>query len=194
VTPPFYVVIVITLISILAACGATTKEIARMSQRERTDIFVEISEGQAPAGYADMVIRAAIKTPLAGYCPLESKDPAHGKDIYPILVNIDGQAVLWMVEGRKHVLPEYVDGKTSHDPEAGEGMKYVLEKKVRIAVGSHKVFFGLPEESYFTTTAISAKSVGLYVLEFKPVYRYKTSPTRIPTFLKGIDKFEVLYN
>jgi hypothetical protein len=189
---PFSVVIVITVMSILASCGAMTKEIARMSQSERADVFVEISEGPAPAGYADIVIRASIKTPLAGYYTLESKESTRGKDVCPILVNIDGQAILWKVDGQKHILPEYVDGQTSRDPEAGEGMRYMLEKKVRLSAGSHKFFFGLPDEPYFMTTDISVRSGGLYSLELKPDYRYKTVPTRIPTFLNGVDKFEVL--
>lgn len=191
---PFSVVIVITVISILASCGAMTKEIARMSQSEKADVFVEISEGPAPGGYADIVIRASIKTPLAGYYPLESKGSTRGKDACHILVNIDGQAVLWKVDGQKHLLPKYVDGKSSRDPEAGAGMRYLLEKKVRLAAGPHKVFFGLPDEPYYTTADISVMSGGLYLLEFKPDYRYKTSPTRIPTFLKGVEKFEVMLN
>ena len=178
----------------LAGCGVTAKEIARMSQSERNDVFTEIaSEGSVPAGYADLVIRASLKTPHAGYYPLESTGFSHGKAVCNFLINIDGQAVKWQVEGQKHVLPEYVDGKTSRDPEAGEGMKYLLEKKVRLAAGPHKVFFGLPDEPYYTTADISVKSGGLYILEFKPDYRYKISPTRIPTFLKGIDKFEVMF-
>src|SRR3990172_184710 len=110
-----------------------------------------------------------------------------------ILYLHDKQAVLWKVKGEKHQLPKYVDGKTSRDPEAGEGMKYVLDKKVRLAAGKHTVFFGLPGEPYFTTTEISVKDAGQYVLEFKPGYKYKTSPTRIPTFLKGVSSFEALF-
>jgi hypothetical protein len=187
-------VIAITIGSALAGCGATTKMIDQMSQGARTDVFVEISsEGPVPSGFAGMIIRASLKTPYEGYYPLESKRSAHGKAVYPFLVNIDDQAVLWQVQGRKHEIPRYTDGKTSRDPEAGGGMKYMLEKKVRLAAESHKVFFGLPDEPYYTTADISVKSGGLYVLEFKPDYRYKTSPTRIPTFLKGVDKFEVVY-
>ena len=187
-------IILIAIGITLVGCGATTKEIARMSQSERAGVFIEVvSEGPIPAGYADIVIRSSVKTPVAGYYPFESKRSARGQTVYPFVVNIDGQAVQWQVEGQKHVLPEYVDGKTSRDPEAGEGMKYMFEKRVRLAAGSHKVFLGLSEESKFTTTDISVKSGSLYVLEFKPDYRYKTVPTRIPTFLKGIDKFEVMF-
>ena len=183
--------ILVTIGITLAGCGAATKEIARMSQSEKTGVFNEvISEGPAPAGYADVIIRSSVKTPVAGYYPVEAKRSAAA---YPFVVNIDDQAVQWQVEGQKHVLPEYVDGKTSRDPEAGEGMIYTLEKKVRLAAGSHRVFLGLPEESQFTTKDISVKSGGLYTLEFRPEYRYKTHPTRIPTFLKGVDKFDVMF-
>ncbi len=72
-------------------------------------------------------------------------------------------------------------------------MKYVLEKKIQIAAGSHKVFFGLLDEPYYTTVDIFVKSGGLNVLEFKPDYKYKTFPTRIPTFLRGVEKFEVMF-
>lgn len=191
---PLHAMIVITIMAIFAGCGSTTKEIARMSQSEKMGVFAEvISEGPAPAGYADVVIKASLKTPLAGYYPFESKGSAQGKAIYAFLINIDGQAVQWQEQGQKHLLPEYVNGKTSRDPEAGKGMKYLFEKKVQLVVGSHNVFFGLPDEPYYTTTNISVKSGGRYVLEFKPSYRYKTLPTRTPTFFKGVSKFEVTF-
>lgn len=59
-----YRVMAIIVMTIFAGCGATTREITKMSQSERNDIFIEIaSEGLAPAGYADLVIRASLKTP-----------------------------------------------------------------------------------------------------------------------------------
>lgn len=186
-------VIAIAMGIAVVGCGAATKEIARMSQSERTDVFIENpAGGTVPAGFVDMVIKASMKTPLEGYYMLESKESAHGKPDYTFLLNIDEQAVLWQVEGRKHELPEFIDGMTSRDPEAGEGMKYVLEKKVRLAAGAHKLFFGLPGESCYKTAEISVKSGKMHILELKPVYRYKTSPTRISTFLKGISDFEMV--
>ncbi|MDP2156637.1 MAG: hypothetical protein Q8K68_02875, partial [Nitrospirota bacterium] len=80
---------------------------------------------------------------------LESKESLHGKVKYPFVVNIDGQAARWEVDGVKDVKPAYdADGKTSRDPEAGEGFRYVLEKKIRLRAGSHRVFFGLPEDNF----------------------------------------------
>ncbi len=187
--------IAITIGIVLAGCGTSARMISKMGEGERSDVFTELtSEGPVPDGFADVVIKASLKTPLEGYYPLESKKSAHGKQEYTFLVNIDGQAVLWKVEGRKLELPKYIDGKTSHDPEAGEGMKYVLERKVRLAAGVHKVFFGLPGEAYYTIVEIIVKSDSAYVLNFKPHYWFKTVPTRIPTFLKGIDNYDVEFS
>jgi len=43
------------------------------------------------------------------------------------------------MEGEKDSTPKYdKDGKTSLDPEAGDGAKYVIEKRVRLISGTHK--------------------------------------------------------
>ncbi len=184
----------ILIANTLVACGATAKGITRMSRSERTDVFTEVSgEGPLPEGYADIVIRASLKTQLEGYYPIEAKRSSSGKPEYPFLLNIDGQAALWKVKGLIHQLPENVNGKTNPDPEAGEGMRYMLEKKVRVAAGAHKVFFGLPGEPYHATTELRTESGESYILEFKPQYRHKTIPTRIPTSLRGIDNYEVMF-
>ena len=83
---------------------------------------------------------------------------------------------------------------TSHDPEAGEGIKYVLEKKIQLRAGTHKVFLGLPNEDYFKEFEIMLQEGKTYTLEFKPIYKYKTQPTRIPSFKKGIKEYEVYLN
>jgi hypothetical protein len=180
----------------LAGCGTTSKEIHSKSQSQRTDVFVEIKSGETlPKGFAKLLMKANIKTPLAGYYISESKASLHGKPGYPFLVNIDGQAVLWKVDGVTESRPAYDnDSKTSHDPEAKEGMKYVLEKSVRLRAGQHRIFLGLPEENYSTSVDIVLKDGEEALLEYKPIYRYKTFPVRMPTFLKGIDRYEVFLN
>jgi hypothetical protein len=189
------IIVVVVALGLMVGCSGAAKMINAMSQSERVDVFQEMPGGESiPAGYADLIIKASIKTHLEGYHVDESKDSAHGKEIYPFLINIDGQAVLWKVVGKKHELPLYVDGKASRDPEAGNGMKYVLDKRVRLAAGTHKVFFGLPEELYFTLADITVTSGGTYVLEFKPKYWHKELPTHIPTFSKGINKYDVVLN
>ncbi len=189
-------VIATTMGAALVGCGAATKEIARMSRSERTDVFTVVpAEGAAPAGFVDLVIKASIKTPPEGYYVLEPKGSTRGKPGYPFLLSVDGQAVLWKVDGQKETIPLYDEkGRTSHDPDAGTGMKYAIEKKVRLAPGPHAIFFGIPEESYFTEINVSLKEEAPQMLEFKPRYRYKTIPTRIPTFLRGICGYEAMLN
>ena len=177
------------ILSLISSC-ASSGLMSRMSHSERNNVFTEtLADEVVPAGYADVVMKASIKTPLPGYYVLEPKRSLN----YLFLINIDGQAVTWKVEGHRNSMPEYVDGKTNYDPEGGDGMKYVLQKTIRLEAGSHRLFFGLPEESYYKTVDISVKSGGLYYLEFKPEYRYKTAPTRIPTFLEGLNDFEIVF-
>jgi len=180
----------------LTGCGTTSKEIQAKSQSERPDVFIETMAGErTPKGFAVLLLRACIKTPLEGYYILDSNKSLHGKPGYPFLINIDGQAVIWKEDGFKDSKPAYdTNGKTSRDPEAGKGIKYAVEKRLRLHAGQHRIFFGLPEENFFITTDIMLKGGKKAVLEYKPIYRYKTLPTRIPTFLKGIDKYEVFLN
>ena len=187
----------ITMLGIIfAGCGTTAKEIRARSQSEKSDIFAEVKDGGIiPKGFAELIIKANIKTHIEGYYVLESTESLHGKQGYPFLLNIDGQAALWKVGGVKDSRPAYEgDGKASHDPEARKGMKYTLEKRVRMAAGTHKVFLGFPEENFFTEVEVTLTEGGENILEFKPVYRYKTHPTRIPTFLKGIKEYEAYLN
>jgi hypothetical protein len=180
----------------LTGCGTAAKEIQMKSQSDRTGVFTEVNEATLPVqGFATLTIKASIKTHLVGYYVLESRDSIHGKQGYPFLINIDGQAETWVAEGKKDNLPIYdKDGKTSHVPDAGKGMKYVLEKKIRLRAGAHKVFLGLSADDYFKEVEITIKEGYSSTLEFKPVYRYKTYPSRISTFLEGIKEYEVYLN
>lgn len=177
-------------------CGTTAKEIQTRSQSEKAGVFTEVKGGGAiPKDFVELIIKANIKTHLEGYYMLESKESKHGKQKYPFLFNIDGEAARWEVDGIKDVKPAYdVEGKTSLDPEARDGYRYVLEKKIRLHAGSHKVFFGLPEDNYSSEVELSLKEGETSTLEFKPVYKTKKHPIRIPTFIKGINKYEVFLN
>ncbi|MEK6743952.1 MAG: hypothetical protein AABZ15_10090 [Nitrospirota bacterium] len=187
---------VVLLFVVLSGCGASAKMTQTKSQSERTDVFTEVSDvGARPQGFADMIVKANIKTHAVGYYLGESGKSLHGKPGYPFVLNIDGHALVWKVDGQKDAKPAYdKDGKTSLDPEAGDGMKYVLEKKLRLRPGTHKVFFGLPQDEYHVEAEIALRDGEEAALEFKPVYRYKIQPTRIPTFLEGINKYEIYFN
>jgi hypothetical protein len=178
------------------ACGTAAKEMHTRSQSHKADIFTEVKDGGAiPKGFAELTIKADIKTHIEGYYALESKASQHGKQKYPFLITIDGQTALWEVDGVEDIKPAYnPDGKTSWDPEAGEGLKYILEKKVRLTAGTHNVFLGLPEDNYSIEVEISMKEGETGTLEFKPIYRTKRIPARVPTFLRGIHRYDVFLN
>ena len=197
----FFVITMLIAGITLLGCGATTKEIRAKTLGEKTDIFHEVKgESTAPQGFADVVIKASIKTHHEGYYILESKESLHGKKGYPFVINIDGQAVTWKADGQGDNKPKYDgQGKAIADPEAGDGIQYVIEKKIRLAAGPHRIFLGLPEDDYAVETTLILKEGGPYVLEFKPVYKSKRKHYSIrkaerfkrnETYLKGIKKFD----
>ena len=180
----------------LTGCGATVKEIQMKSQSERTGVFREAKAGEpVQKGFVDMVIKASIKTHAEGHYPLEPTEQFHGNPDYPFLMNIDGQAVIWKVNGSLDDTPFYEEqGKRRTDPEAGKGLKYLLDKKIRIAAGPHRIFFGLVAEGFSREFEVTLKGGELYVLELKPVYQYIIFPYRIPSFLEGIKEYDVFLN
>ncbi|MBA4419102.1 MAG: hypothetical protein C0392_14530, partial [Syntrophus sp. (in: bacteria)] len=82
------------------------------------------------------------------------------------------------------------DIERSEDPEAGSGVKYMVEKRLRLKGGEKNLFFGLPEEEYCTDIRIRVLEGKENSLEFKPVYR-KGGTRHIRNFKYGIEDFEV---
>jgi hypothetical protein len=157
------------------------------------DVFREAKDKDPiPKGYASLVITSTIKTHLQGYYRLESKEVPHGTPTYPFLFNISGQAVQWEAEGvRESKAP---DDKYIEDPDAGDGMKYVLVKRILIKAGTQQVFFGLLGDNYYRNIEIRLQEGESYALEFKPVYNVRARFNRIPTFLKGVKEYDVFLN
>jgi hypothetical protein len=106
---------------------------------------------------------------------------------YPFLVKVDGQAILWKAQGQKENTPFY-DKKGNRDPERGEGVKYILEKRIMLTLGPHKVILALPPANYFQEMVLTLRENRLHILEFKPVYK---KGRHYPIFLKGIKEFQV---
>ena len=164
------VFICVALLIGLAGCGGAVKQIAPESQNMRTDVFLEVEEQQPPPeGTVDLTIKASIKTPPEGFYPLEKRTPPQGKDGYPFELEIDGQEVVWGVEGKPEDTPRW-DEKGERILEGGQGIRYVLDKKIRLRPGFHHVVFGLPQEDYYTEVKISLKTGEPHTLEFQPLY------------------------
>lgn len=160
----------ITLLIGLGGCGGTVKQITAESQGMRTDVFIEVKDQQPPPGGAvDLTIKASIKTAPEGYYLLESRASREKKDGYPFELNIDGQEIVWKVHGKPEITPRR-DENGRIIPEGGEGIRYVLDKKIRLKPGFHHVVFGLPDENYFTEVKVSLREGEPHTLEFQPAY------------------------
>jgi hypothetical protein len=167
------------------------------SQGARADVFEEVGEKDTvPREYALLEIRASIKTHTEGFYLLESRDSLHGKKGYPFVLNIDGQAVVWKVDGREESIPIHFE-KGGRNPEGGTGVKYEIRKKIRLAAGSHRVFFGLPAEDYYREFDVALTAGRTYALTFEPNYKERIPGLqRIPnirSFTNGLDRYEKVW-
>jgi hypothetical protein len=169
------------------------KDVTLIENSTATGMFREIQNGEAvEKGLADLLIRASIKTPVAGFHLFESKSHLHGKPGYPFIFNLDGQAVTWKVDG---VTGDGADvaGKQGDGPEVGLGVRYVMEKRIRLSPGPRRVFFYLPEEDHVTENAISLEEGRMNVLEYRPLYQKPGRGIRYD-FHHGIARYEVFLN
>ncbi len=161
------VLLIIIALSYLSMLGcAVSGEIKAKSISERIDVFYEVKDGESPSsGFCDLELIAQFKTIPPGYYPLESKKPA----IYSFLVNVDGQSVTGDVPGRPDNTSLY-NASGQRTIEGGEGVRYYLQKKLRILCGQHKVFFAVPRENIFREIAVSLKKDKMSLLRFTPIY------------------------
>ena len=183
-----HLVLILFLAVCLANCGATREQIRTQSITEREGVFQEVTTAAGPpAGFADVVVKASFKTHLSGEGSLlESGDSPHGGPSYRLIMNIDGQAVTWEAKGVQENSP-IVKGR--HFPEEGEGMRYVLEKKIRLHAGAHSIFFAVPEENYTKTVTVNLPEGKSFTLEFHPIYpRYRQGH---PNFRNGFLGFNL---
>jgi|ERR1700690_164438 len=191
------VLLIIIVLSYLSLWGcAASREIKAKSTSERTDVFAEVKDADSPpSGFCDLEIVAQFKTTPPGYYPLESQNPA----IYSFMINIDGQSVTWDVSGKPDNTPLY-DANGQRTIEGGEGMRYYLQKELRLLCRQHKVFFSLPSETIFKEIEVPLKKDDMALLRFTPVYnrgipefrRFRTlDQWEGQHYLKGLKTFDV---
>lgn len=183
-----------------AGCAILSKKIKTESQKGRAVGFSEVKEeSPIPKGFAEVLIKASIKTHEEGFYWLEPKKSMHGKSECPFILNIDGQILSWKVDGKKEDISPY-DEQGNKNFEAGLGIKYILDKKIRLAGGSHSIILKLPAEKLETKMEIVLKADRSHVLEFKPFYKHhKKHATTFLCTIAGYnvfidEKFMVVWN
>lgn len=184
------------LVLTVAACAVKKEGIIARGQSTDAEVFREAKDGGLPpAESADLTIRASLKTYPKDHFLIDPKRPADIVSAYPFVLNIDGHGTVWRVDGKTDIVPAY-DEKGRRVPEGGEGIKYTIEKKVRVPAGSHTIYFGVPEERYAVEEVISLSGGTQNVLELKPVYkrshRGATGWTR--DFAHGLSEYDIYLN
>jgi hypothetical protein len=168
-------------------CRGSVKPVTAVPQSMRKDVFTEVRGQQPPPeGIVDLRIKASIKTPTTEHYLLESRTPP-GKEGYAFELNIDGQEIIWNVEGKPEKTP--VSGEHGRLPEGGEGIRYILDKTINLRPGPHHVVFGLPYDDYYTQVKVSLKEGEAHSLEFQPIYAMGRRAYR--TFFYGVTRSEV---
>jgi hypothetical protein len=183
-------IIFVLLLGGCATNAAVTEQIKRKSMEQET-VFEELKDGSTPAaGFSVLTIRANMKTVKEGFYPLESKAALHGKPEYPFVFNIGGQGVIWLAKGTPDIQQQIVDGK--RNPEGGEGMKYLLEKRIMLKPGTYKVYLGLTEEKIQEEVIVALTESKKSILEFRPLYFTGRYNRNTGSFYRGVRDFEVL--
>jgi len=176
----------VALLIVLEGCGGGVKQ--AKPQRMGTEVFAEVRNQQPPSeGTVDLTIKASIKTPPEGYYLYGSRIPSE-KEGFRFELNIDGQEILWKLEGKEETAPHY-DEKGRRIPEGGRGIRYVLDRRIRLQPGLHHVMFGLPLEDFYTEVKVTLKQGEPHTLEFQPVYAMGRRGVR--TFHHGIKRYEI---
>lgn len=188
----FIILPFIIFVFVLGGC-ATNKAVSGEIQRkaaEHGDVFREVADEAPMPGYSVLIIRASIKTVKEGFYPLESKSSLHGRQEYPFIFNIGGQGITWMAKGTPDIQQKTVDGK--RNPEGGEGVKYLLEKKIALKPGTYKIFLGLTEEKVRKEIEVTLPEGKMGILQFTPVYFTGRYNRNVGSFYEGIRAFEAL--
>ena len=177
-------VMVAVLTTGLGGCRGRPK--LAVATPQRTDVFAEVkSPSQPPEGMVDLTIKASVKTPVPGFYLFGWKQPSEKG--FPFELNVDGQEITWRVKGTREDTP--VSGPSGKLPEGGEGIRYTLEKTIRLPAGPHHVVFGVPFEDYYTEVKISLEQGKHHTLAFEPVYAMGWRA--YPTFIEGISRTAV---
>jgi len=159
---------------------------------EKTDVFQEIHSAEALAqNFADLKIKVQFKIHEKGYYLLEGRDSIPDNTKCSFLFNIDGQAVTWEAPGIKENTPQY-DDHGMQIPDGGAGIRFALEKRIRLNPGQHKIFFAIPRYGYYERFEIRLLANSENILDLRPIYNRNRWIDQ--DYTKGLSHFDVFLN
>ena len=160
-------------LTVVAGCAESSALIRANNTSMRVDVFEEITNGTIiPKGFADLHFTATLKTHKPG---VYSVKDIHGTSDYKMLLNIDGQAV--QLQGTLQA--ESSEATNLRDTEAGEGIRYRFDKKLRLKPGTHKVVLAIPADDLAIERVITLTDGSNNSLVLEPVYRRTPVKPRI---------------
>lgn len=184
--------LVVTL-AVISGCVDSSALIRTSSTSIRTDIFQELSNGGlVPAGYADLLVTSSLKTHKPG---IYSVKDIHGTPDYKLLMNIDGQ----VVHLRGSLREENIEPRGLRDPEAGEGIRYMFGKKLRLKAGMHRIIIASINDEIAVEREITLADGSVNSLVLEPLYRTAPGKRRpgvygVTGFSEGIKGFRFVLN
>jgi hypothetical protein len=187
--------LLIMALLVISGCAKSPALIKASSTSVRSDVFQELKKGgPIPQGYADLRITSSLKTHKPGIYPFE-KTKSHGTTDYMLLLNIDGQAL--QIKGA--VSEENFEPRTLRDPEAGDGIRYRLQKKVRLESGAHRLVVAIPNDGIAVEREINLVEGSNNSLVLEPLYGLVIGKQRpgfygVTSFYQGIKGFRVNLN
>ncbi|MFI5295851.1 MAG: hypothetical protein ACHQ0Y_12605 [Thermodesulfovibrionales bacterium] len=175
----------------LAGCATNTAVTERIREKsiEQEAVFQELTDGMPTSGFSVLTIQATMKTPKKGFYPLEFRSALHGKPEYPFVFNIGGQGVTWLAKGMPDIQQKTIEEK--RNPEGGEGVKYILEKRIMLKPGTYKIYVGITEEALQKEVDVTLSEGKVSVLQFIPIYFAGRFNRNAGSFYWGLRDFEV---
>ncbi|GAM08352.1 hypothetical protein OR1_00623 [Geobacter sp. OR-1] len=178
---------------ILEGCAGNKKLVNSMSFSTSQSVFQEINENASPvSGYVVLRIYSSFKTHKPGIYSIKD---VHGTQEYTLLVNIDGQAIT--LRGR--ISEEKSGTRPMGDPEGGEGVRYIFEKKIRLKTGVHKLVIALPVDDLVAEREVDLPEGENNSLTVEPIYGAVPGKPRpgtygLSSYKEGIKSFRLLLN
>lgn len=155
----------IVAMAVTGGCAKSSELIKTSGISTRTDVFRELADGgPVPKGYADLRIVSSLKTHKQGMHQPDEK--SHGTPAYRLLVSIDGQAT----EISGALREENIEPRGIRDPEAGEGIRYLFRKGLRLKAGTHRLAVAIPEDEIVVEEEISLAEGSSNSLVVEPIY------------------------
>jgi hypothetical protein len=180
--------------SILAGCAGSAELLKRAERPERSNVYMVVTNSTPPEqGFADLTIRASVKTHGAALFPV-GKDP-HGTSDYQLLVNIDGEPL--QISGTPTIEEGFSDAE--RHPEAGDGIRYLFRSHIRLTTGTHWIIVALPGDRVAVKRDIRLDDCTDNLLEVTPSYfsdRRQLGPSSAgaTSFREGLSALELSMN